>query len=111
MFGPATSPGQLGRSSLAGGDWHSQLESRFTPMDFTPMEALSTQILMLDRVVDLAGRGGTAIGFYASENRTVLVRLDAGGQLLEIAETELAKETRAPWSRLNEDSNTHVAAI
>ena len=75
------------------------------------MEALSTQILMLDRVVDLAGRGGTAIGFYASENRMVLVRLDAGGQLLEIAEAELAKETPALWPRHSEDSKTHVAAL
>jgi hypothetical protein len=44
--------------------------------------------------VSVDGRRGTALGFYAREERTVLIRLDAAG-LIEVAESRVAFES--PW--------------
>lgn len=64
------------------------------------MDAIPTPNASVERFdrVSLDGRCGTAVAFWAKEERTVLVRFDSG-VLLEVPECQLVVEAPHPGAR------------
>ena len=70
---------------------------------FTP----ATPLKMFD-CVSVDGRCGTVVGFYAREERTVLIRLDVAGSI-EVAESRIVREDPqvvSGWSEARRSDET-----
>jgi hypothetical protein len=70
--------------------------------------ASGTAVKMFD-CVSVDGRRGTAVGFYARDERTVLIRLDVAG-LIEVPESQIVIENPRIASGWSDDRRNDEAA-